>query len=514
VTTSIAYNWGSSVTIGFLQSVFDAALPGSALTGTITVTPISSAGVANTAAAIVIKVAFQIGSPNPIITSLTPSTVPKIIPPDTTRTIAVVGTGFVAGMPVTVGTHANLFNDCVDFPSAITEALCIENSTTMFVKVTATDLGGIANAGTLSINAGATGTLNLTISTAPILATNGVVDAAALTNLSSPVVSPYEIISIFGDNFLGNTVFGALAHNRYPNSLTDNLGNTLTVTFTTTAETGGTTCGTSIATGDAQAYLLMATTNQINLIVPSTITSAMNPLRACIMYNGAAKDTPILASATATPGIFTLDGGGAGQSVLTNNFDNSVNSKANVIQAYTPTNGTKAWYFTLYVSGLGLPSTGGETNLAVPVGTVSTQPGICANVLALRTGEDGASTPWGAASTTFATDLDGSLIDSALLGNLNAAVIPTAILPPCLDPTTLTLTVTGLSTGATPSVTPNVTYAGWVGGSIAGLYQINANMTALPTAPLSALYNYNISVAVTGGTVLTGQVTSVFAYFK
>jgi uncharacterized protein (TIGR03437 family) len=88
------------------------------------------------------------------------------------------------------------------------------------------------------------------------------------------------------------------------------------------------------------------------------------------------------------------------------------------------------------------------------------------------------------------TSIDGAVINPAELATSSAVVN----LPPCLSSSdasatnTLTVTFYGSTTSAITAVsTPDaITYAGFVSGSIAGLYQINVQVPAVGTGTAAA----------------------------
>lgn len=462
----VAYSWGTTVTINFTQSAFDNATIGKSLTGSVKITP------SNGGAPVTVTITIAVGGPTPTVTSIKPPKLPVVSSGTNTRTIAVAGTNFADGMNVHLGSGSPLTNSCSAFAAAKTNALCIQSSTLLYVKLTeATDL---KNAGTITVNVGAaSGTV--TVTTLPIV--YAVTDSASFVETAgNPVVAPYEIISIFGDNFTNSVVYGAVTGGRYANFLTDGAGHDISVLFF--LPDTSLPLDTAL-TADPAAYLLLATPTQINLIVPSSLPSpGASAAQMVVDYNGSLSDIIQLDVAAAHPGLFTTSNGLAqAVAVLP---DNSINSSTN-----PAVQGTNS-YITLYMSGLGAPTGTGATTDPGPAST-------CLSVANYKT----------AASLT--PTADGAVIDSTLFGAHN--------LPPCVT-SSPTVTIGGVD------VTSHVLYAGWVSGSVAGLYQVNIG---LPTGTLGSSPTKVPTGAAPAGTlggnpyyitVGSSPTSSVYVYIK
>jgi uncharacterized protein (TIGR03437 family) len=289
-----------------------------------------------------------------------------------------------------------------------------------------------------------------------------ITDAAALEEPAPgtpPSVAPYEMISIFGNNFCPSCsapVVAPVASSRYPTSITAG-GSPLTVTFYTSA-------GVSIA----EAYLLFATNTQINALVPSTVTAADTNMKVVVSYNSVPSNDNLsykANGAAAHPGIFTMSSTGQGQGAIllatTNPLTNgSVNSTANKA-ALSAT-------VLIYASGLGVPNSAAKDIAAT---SAAKFPGSCVSLT-------GTSNYITVAGLTSPATADGAV--------LNPTDILTNLLPPCFT-TSPTVTIGGAAA--------TVTYAGWVSGSVAGLYQINA------TVPTKATTGNAVPVTVTMGGV-------------
>jgi len=469
----VAYSWGTTATFSFVQSAFDNATIGKSLTGSLTITPSSGA------AAITVKITIAITGPAATVTSIKPPKLPVVGGSGTgTRTIAVTGTNFVDGMNVHLNSGSPIVNNCSTFAAAKVNALCIQSSTLLYVKLTeATDL---KNPGTITVNVGAAnGTVTAT--TNPIV--YAVTDSASFIEPASgnPSVSPYEIVSIFGDNLASSVVYGQLTSGRYTNSLTDSASHAIKVHFFIGAT------GTTPLTTDPDAYLLLATPTQINLVVPSTLPAAGSSAAYLTVDNSVASSDPVVLDvAVANPGFFTTTNGrNQAVAVLP---DGSVNSSSN-----TAVLGTSS-YITLYLAGMGAPTSTGAIATSGPVTT-------CVGLSNYVTAALAANSSW--------TTVDGSTIDSTLFP-FN--------LPPCFDTTgSFSVTIGGVD------FTSHASYAGWVSGSIAGLYQMNITLptgsisgaTKVPTSAAPAGTNggspYYI-VATVGG--VSSPASTVYVYLK
>ena len=467
----VAYSWGTTLTFNFSQSAFDNATIGKSLTGSVVITP------SNGGTPITVSVTVAVGGPTATVTSVKPPKLPVVTSGTNTRTVAVSGTNFFDGMNVHVNSASPLTNNCSTFAAAKTEALCIQSSSLLYVKLTeSTDL---RSAGTITLNVGAaTGTV--TVTTNPIV--YSVTNSASFVEPSSgnPSVSPYEILTIFGDNFTSSTVYGAVASGKYGTALTDGAGNQIEVGFF--LPDTSTPLDTPL-THDPLAALLLATPTQINLIVPSSLPSpGTAAAQLAVNYNSLVSDPVALDVVAAQPGLFTTSSGlNQAVAVLP---DGSVNSSSN--PAVSGTNS----YITLYMAGLGAPDSTGAT----------TDPGPALTCLSVANYITAQGSSW--------NTMDGAVIDSTLFGTYNV--------PPCLA-TPPTVTIGGVD------FTSHVTYAGWVAGSVTGLYQVNV---ALPSGSLTGATKVPTSGAPAGAsgsnpyyiTVAVGSASSpssaVYVYLK
>jgi uncharacterized protein (TIGR03437 family) len=463
-SSGIAYNFGTPLTLRFSPDALVNMTVGGSLTGTVTIT--------YGGGSIVINIVVAIGEPNAAITSIFPKETP--LHGSGSLTVVVTGTGFgTAGQGYATPTVVSITyggvgpTDLTTIVSAnnVHGAVNVVNPTTAVLTIpwedhTPASILNTAQPVVISITNGlggetaATATLNVTAS--PII--YSVTDAAALEEPAAgatPNFAPYEMITIFGDNFgptAGTPLIGVLdGSSRYPTSMTAN-AHALTVAINKQN-------GTLIA----DAYLLFATNNQINALVPSgIIASGTTGLQIVVTYNAIASTTNYTYTANpvaASPGIFTTSSSGQGQgAILLANF--TVNSSTS--------NSTKALKGTtvlIYVSGLGSPN---STSADTASTSAAKSPGSCISQASYVTAETLANP---------ATD-DGAVILSSK--------IQTNKLPPCFT-TSPTVSIGGQ--------TATVTYAGWVADSVAGLYQVNA------TVPTKAASGNAIPVVVTYGGV-------------
>jgi uncharacterized protein (TIGR03437 family) len=266
-------------------------------------------------------------------------------------------------------------------------------------------------------------------------------------------VAPYELISIFGDNFgpssaiLGSTdTFG-----RYANAIDD--GSTSANVVVSFYKADGTT-----KIGDA--YMLYVSSTQINAVVPPGVTG--NATVKIIISDGTKTGTAFAATvAAANPGIFTTSASGQGQGAILLS-DYSVNSSTKAA--------AKGSTVMIYVSGLGAPNSTAANTAST---TTPAYPAACISVAnymgTVNTATSKPSPLW--------TTIDGAVILSSN--------IATGHFAPCFTAAP-TVTIGGK--------TATVSYAGFVADSIGGLYQINA---VVPTTVTSGAA---VPVVVTVGT--------------
>jgi uncharacterized protein (TIGR03437 family) len=467
ISSGIAYNYGSTVTLTFLTDVLTNANVADVLQGTVTITPASGS-------AITLHIAITVGEPNPTVTSISPA----YAPPSTTTALQVVvtGTGFTSSTatcaPATCGTKTSVMIDYAGDGGAqsliaaqVGGSINVVSSTTMILTIPANDTQmssvNILAAGSITLtisNASAAPAQTLHITTAPII--NAITDAGALIAPvagATPSFAPYEMVTIFGTNFGATAaVVGSPSGGLYPTHLTV-AGGSLSVAV---LQQDGTTL-------IADAPLLFASSNQINLMVPAEIIgTGITGLNFQVFLASTGGNKFVANPVAANPGIFTETSSGTGQGAILN-ADLTVNSDSN--QA------TPGKTVVLYVTGLGAPNstaadTAGKSAAKWPTSCIS-------------------STSYGTAATL--SSLDGAVLDPTH--------IAANTLPPCFASGYV-----GVTIGGAPAT---ITYAGWVSGSITSLYQINATV---PTKAASGDLPVVVTATV-GKTVYTSQTGATVA---
>jgi len=477
--SGIAYNYGNTLTITYAQDALINSKVGQTLTGTVTITY-------NGSSTFVVNVNVVIGEPLPTVTSVFPQEIPAQA--SKSLTVVVTGTGFgTTAQGFTTATVVDIAYGAVtatdlttiqsDDTVPVHGAVNVVNPTTMILTIPWDDTNSVSILNTagqtvhITITNGLTSEtpLALTVGGAPLsvfVTTKPIVysvtDAAGLTEPPAGKlanVAPYEMISIFGNNFCpscSSPVVASLTSNRYPTSLSAG-GSALTVTF---YKADGTTL-----VGDG--YILFANNTQVNVLVPSTVAVADNPMQVVVSYGGVLSNTNVIYevnAAAANPGVFTMSSNGEGQGAILLSPSYTLNSAAS-----TSTKAAAGSTVLIYVSGLGAPnSTAADSNAT----KAATFPASCISPANYVT----------KAGLTSPSTADGAV--------LLPADIATNVLPPCfITKGQVAVTIGGLAA--------TVTYAGWVADSVTGLYQINA------TVPTKAAHGTNsVSVTVTNGTVV------------
>lgn len=365
-------------------------------------------------------------------------------------------------MPVKLGGAAGtaVVSGCgATFATGTTDAWCLESSQQFFLRLSSGTLASAAgtNQLVLYLSAGAGGQFPIPVVTTPIV--YAVTDAASFIQPAAGQflnVAPYEMLSIFGDNFGTFTVAQPEAaivftNGRLPASSFDTSAKPLTVHFTDST-------GNDLA-ADSDGYLLLWTSTQINVLVPSTPPSdGVQELMATVSVAGVSSPGGNVTSFNLVPASPNMLNFGIGQGVVVNGLDNSINSSTNAAKFGST--------IVLYLSGMGLPSAGtafaGNTVGPLPPGFAG-----CASPASFL-----AAWTIPAVHAGLLT-FDGAVIDSTILG-LYA-------LPPCFDPSTVSVKI-GNITLATA-----VTYAGFTADTIAGLYQVNVAVPLSNNASLATL---------------------------
>jgi uncharacterized protein (TIGR03437 family) len=455
-TSGIAYNFGTGLTLNFLADVLNNASVGDTLTSTLTIT------YGSTPTTITINFTINVAQPYAAL-SATPL-FPAYTPTQSSGTLKVVvtGSGFYAASGSTSATVVK-----ISYPGSAggglvalsglggTGAVSLVNSTTMILTIPYQDAQSPAvgilttpQAITISITSSVTiggvletpATTTLTVTTNPIV--NSVTDAGALEEPAAgvtPKFAPYELISIFGNNFcpsgcVSGVVAAIGADSRYPASLTAG-GASLTVAFNNQS-------GTLIA----NAYLIFANDTQINALVPSNIIGTGITGLQIVVSSGTNLSNVYTAAPLATnPGLFTTSATGQGQGAILL-ADYSVNSSTNPALVGDTV--------LIYASGLGIPT---STSASVTSTKAPVFPTSCFET-SLYVTDEGLTSP---------ATADGAVLVPTVWGTGN--------LPPCFA-------AKGWVTVSIGGQSATVTYAGWVAGSVTGLYQINVTVPKATTS--------------------------------
>lgn len=505
VTSGIAYSWGTTVIVTVPLSYLLPIQVGTPLAGTVTLTP------NNGAAAVVIPLSINVTVPNPTITSYSVSELPVDLAAD--HTVVVTGSGFVSGttqVQARVHTGSYIPVDAAHYVITSPNSMILTLDHSTYLSAAHLLDIQVSNATPASWYPASPVALN-TVTTPIIYA---ITNAASFTEPAAganPVVSPYEIVSIFGANFdpanglANNTSYNA-APGIFGTTMNNSKGQAVIVWFCL-----GNAAPTNCTGGDgstllAQAPIIFVSNNQINAVVPVEIegtaladigaNSASAGANVLVSVAGVTNDTNnqfLLNTAVSTPGVFTPGGTGRGAAAILNH-DWTLNSAANP--------NPKGQVFHIYATGLGDPPSTG-TNTAAGSGTAPAACVSTANYLALLAGATTGPTTaagnsaGGAAitgSSSSIVTLDGAMIETA---NLWAGV-----LPPCFPTATSAGVQVQLGTNPT-AIVP--TYAGLVGNSIAGLYQIDATVPASGYTYAPALPNGGGPIALT---ILVNSVAS------
>jgi uncharacterized protein (TIGR03437 family) len=485
----LAYSFGSPLEVTFLQSVFGGAAPGVALTGHVIITPVGSGVTACGSTSCDVTITVHVQSPGSVITSVLPASLP-IGAAGAQYTVVLSGSGFVSGGTavgiVPTGSSLMVADSNVQITSIQSSSIDL-TITVPSVPDPYLPFSGTGGTVTLAVcnytspatscstptsanGAGANGTYQITIGVNPII--QAVTSASSYIEATSPAlptVAPYDILSIFGTNFCVSGGSGCISPNptvmygatntttfAYPATLSpDPTGagqRNLTVTFYPHGNT---------ATPIASAPLLFATNNQINLLAPDALKNKIGSVVDMYVSFGYNSGATLLKSAaypmavTATdPGVFTVGGDGQGDAAaLMSQSYALITSTTPAIARATQGNSDTV---LLYVSGLGEPDGSGTTFTY----TCMTSAAYWAAVQA-------------ATSASPALTSDDGLV-------IQPAYVTSGDLEPCLASGN-----TDLPTVTIGGVNAPVTFAGWVEGAVAGLYQINVQLPSATSAGLT-----------------------------
>ena len=459
MASGLAYSFGTEIPITFSNTAFAAAQPASVLTGTVTITWGSPASTT------VVTFSITVLSAQATISSISPASVPTTSTTGQQFIVDLSGTGFVQSSDLTQKTKVGVVSNGT-LVQDTNIASSITNASNMVLTITATSNDtylNFASSGTVVIGVcnpqGSTcsvpsSTVTLTISAGPVI--QEVTSASSFQQVNAgtnPNVSPYDMLSIFGTNFCAASMPACSSTQIIPGVL--NAATLVYQTWLATDAAGPTQrqltvefCPTGTTTSCVNAPLLFATNSQINLLVPSTLTpSSQYDIIVSYGYGTSTNmfsSSPLTVNVVATdPGIFAVGADGQGSGAILNTSWALVNSANPAGMRSTATDSDTV---QIYMTGLGVPTA--STGCMTPA----------AYATALST-----------ASNVTVPTADGAIIQNALL--------PTSTFPPCL--TTMPTVKVGGVTTATPL------YAGWVDGSVAGLYQVNVTLPGSGAGPFT-----------------------------
>lgn len=523
--SGIAYSFGGpTITVSFSPQVVAQVQPGVPLMGKVTFT---SGG--NTIAVANITLGVTIGAST--IASVSPSVIAASTAPTNPVQVLLAGTNFSAGTtvfvtPVNTSATAAEGDTGVALPaSAVTfidnkhlvvslppSKITVASGTDKYIALD-TVATGTQTIATVPAQHWAQGVVHLT--TAPII--SAIVNAASFNQQATNVngflnVAPYEIVSIFGDNFCPSVndapVISLDAQLRFPASV-----QCASDTKYTTVSFYSDNTGTALTT-DPNAAILLLTKNQMNVVVPSTVTAG-SPIWVNVTHSAAAPtnrgDAPSgtasltasgstyyeLNAVTSDPAVFTTNASGQGQGAILN-YDwnvNSVTTQAAI--ASTAINGVAGNLIHIFLTGLGAPTTSSTPTFTT---ASAVAPATCIQASDYM-GAINNTTPdlsIAAPGTAWAT-IDGAVFASLSPFNTANAAVP---LPPCFAFSTAATVPANSIEISIGGIAAPITYAGFAGGAVTGLYQIDASVPTTLKAP---------TANAAAGT-LAGQVPVVVSY--
>ena len=483
----LAYSFGTEIPVNFSPDVFAAAQAGTTLTGTVSIIW------GNPSSTTVVTFNITVLSPGATLTAITPAAIPTAAP-GTTQTIYLTGTGFIPSTDPNQKTRVGLWvgNAFVSHSSLSANVINSANIALTITAPAASDTslpfaaGGtvmlaVCNPVGATCPVGAGATQSFSIGANPTVSV--VTSASAYVQVSpgsNQTVAPYDMLSVFGFNFCpacssSTVLYGApdATTLRYqPMLVPDSTKPTVGV------KVGFYQHGTTSLIG--WAPLLFATNSQINLIVPAGISaysgSTVDMVVSFDTKSNAATPT-VLNVANTNPGVFTVGADGQGDgAILDQNYD--------VLNANNPaaarSTASDSDIVQIYMTGLGIPDSDATGN------------GYESTCIDPATYKDALNS----ATSSSLTNLDGDVILRSLL--------PAGMGAPCIKSTSSIVPTVKIGGVAAP-----VQYAGWVGDSIAGLYQVNVQ---LPGTGVTFYPNYPSTTgslaAITAPVQLPLQVTA------
>jgi uncharacterized protein (TIGR03437 family) len=479
---AVAYSWGTVVDVpGLLPGFFNNVPLGNTVTVAITVTPSTGA----TAPTTTITYIYTLMPIPATVTSLSPSAVAPLASSNYSTVVLLQGTGFVSASnilttsalgPTKVWLGTTPAANTVVMSSTLMAVTVPSNSIALTAGSTSGTLAiGVANYNGAAPPTAPTSSYNLTITTGPVV--YGLTSGATFkqpTPGNSPNIAAYELISIFGANFMTSTtgISGALdSYSKFPTTLPISGNGTSAITLTVTFTVGS---GKSAAT--YLAPIIFANSTQINAIVPSGMTVGATP-NVTVTTAGSTTVPLAVNVVTADPGIYTMDSDGSGQGAILNITSSGgvVTTTVNGLPANGATAAIASETISIYVTGLGAPdSTGADA-----VTNKSTLfPSACVAISNTTKGTPGYLQVVNTSATGYTppkwTTIDGAVISygpNTLLGGL----------PPCMESPVSVVISNGV--GGTLTLSGNsIGYAGFSSGAVAGLYQINATLPAFTAA--------------------------------
>jgi len=494
-TSGMAYSWGSVVNVpGLLKTYFNNVALGNTVTVSLTVTP----AVGTNPSSITITYIYTLTPVPAVLVSSSPSAVAPLGSSSYSTVVLLQGTGFVSSTNIKANSGLVPTQVWLGATKAAASTVAVISSTLMSVSIpsnamptipadsTSTTLAiGVANYNGSAPSA-PTSSYNLTITNAPVV--YGVTSTATYKQPalgSSPSVAAYELISIFGANFMDSTITAGISetldgYNRVPTTLTisGSGANAVTLQVAFTVVSGKTTT-------NYLAPIIYADQTQINAIVPSGMT--VGGTASMTVTTAGSTTVPLTVNVvTADPGVFTMASDGMGPGAIlnvTSAGSTTVNGSGHPALASDT--------LSIYVTGLGAPD---STAADAATNKSTLFPSACVAISNTAKGTPGYLQVVNTATAGYTppkwTTIDGAVISygpNTLLGGL----------PPCMNsPVTVVI-------GTAPNILTlsgnSIGYAGFASSAVAGLYQINAT--------LPSTLNWSNGTAIVTGASYPIQVT-------
>jgi uncharacterized protein (TIGR03437 family) len=293
--SGVAYSWGTAVTLSFDPLLAYTTSVGNTLSGTVTITPAAGNALSP------VPVTITVTAPVATISSVYPAAIPVQPNDKNGYTFMVSGSGFITGTTVKVN------------GVKLTTGVTVIDSTTMAVVIPDDPL--LDPATPPAVVALTAYNLTDTPAATSVTVTNSPIIYAATSSASylqssqgaTPGIAPYDLISIFGDNFLGAT--GGSVVNGTPDATYFN--------FPTTVSSSGHPVVVTFYKADGTtpivaAPIMFASQQQINIVVPAEVAGNAKVF-ITVSYNGTASAQYAANVVAADPGIFTTNANGIGQ---------------------------------------------------------------------------------------------------------------------------------------------------------------------------------------------------------